>query len=160
MVADRVLVSLEEELRLFVVVSDKLGVREMERLSDRLVVKDNVRDDVELLLTVPVGDRLVVADTEVLPLGVVETESDWDDVRDQLGVPELEWVSDRLVVKDNVRDDVELLLTVPVGDRLAVADTEALPLGVVEIESDCDNVGVLGGVTVKLRVVEGVGEEL
>ena len=41
-----------------------------------------------------------------------------------------------------------------------VADGEALPLGVVEIESDCDNVGVLGGVTVKLRVVEGVGEEL
>ena len=47
-----VYVSLGDELSLLVVVSDELSVPELERVSDRVVVKDNVEDDVILLVTV------------------------------------------------------------------------------------------------------------
>ena len=67
-----VVVSLGEELRLFVVVSDKLGVPDLEWVSDRLVVKDNVEDDVILFVTV----ALRLAEPDWLIVGV--------DVRDAL----------------------------------------------------------------------------
>ena len=117
--------------------------------SDRLKLPLTVEVWDSLWLRVPVGDRLVVADTEALPLGVVEIESDCVNVTvGDTDLPDPLLDSDRLKLRLALEVWDSLRLRVRVGDRLVVADTEGLPLGVVEIESDWDSVGVPGGVAV------------